>query len=90
MVREEGRAGLMSRIDPRFGRDFRPGLRDLHKTPTLQLVYDADRDAFDDDVDDLEYEQKRAVRGVVCGALISMAAWAITIAIIALLIWGVG
>ena len=74
----------MSRIDPQFGRDFRPGYRPDY-SPDYSLFallpQEEHRDDHPSGFDDLEAGRKTA-RGIINAAGIAMVFWAIVAVII--------
>jgi hypothetical protein len=82
----------MGRIDPRFGLDFRPGLRDQTHQSIIPALQDLNLSEFQTDYqfgDELEDSKISSARGIIYAFGIGMAAWAVVIAIIILLVWGI-
>jgi hypothetical protein len=82
----------MSRIDPQFGKDFRPGRRLDHLKGDQPIRFtDAGHivllSEHQSDFNDVEAGRKTA-RGIINDACIAMVFWAIVAAIV-LLVWGV-
>jgi hypothetical protein len=76
----------MSRIDPQFGQDFRPGYHPS-PNPNYSLFEVLPQEDHPSDFDHLE-EARKPARGILNALGLAAVAWSFIVAII-LLVWGV-